>query len=127
MKSKKRTEGKVEIAGVEVSQVLIDSVVRATSNPETIDSIEEHEQAKVHRTLLDHELRQDIDVSKQLVGALLEQAARPESQRVSVDMLPPELKRVIDAHVSLREAQEEYDAAVVALQKTSSQATAQVS
>jgi hypothetical protein len=117
MDRKKRSEAKVEIAGVEVSQSLIDSAVRATSDPEMIKEVEERERARTRKIISDSELRADIDVSKQITSALIEQAAKPESQRVSIEDLPPGLKRVVLAHVNLMEAQEEYDVAVMQLQK----------
>lgn len=114
---KKRHASRVEIAGVKVSQALIDSAVEATSSSQTVDEIERRERARTRKIIIDDELRVDIDVSKQITNALLREANKPESQRINIDDLPVVLQRVVLAHVKLQEAQEEYDAAVVELQK----------
>ena len=120
MDRKKRNEKKVEIAGVEVSQALIESAVRATSDPSKVQQIEEREQARVHKTLLDHELRKDLDVSKQVVKALLDQVGKPEPQRIDIESLPPFLKRTVIAYVNMCEAREEYMEAVKGLAASAS-------
>lgn len=123
VRGKSRTGAKVEIAGIEISQALIDSAVAATSDPEKILQVEERERAHTRKIINDSELRVDINVSKQITSALIEQASKPESPRVSLDSLPAALQRVVLAYVRLQEAQEEYDTAVVLLQRPEAQAT----
>ena len=109
---RKKRETKVEIAGVAVSQALIDSVVKATSDAETVQQIEERERTRTRKIISDSELRADIDVSKQITSALIEQAGKPEPRRIDVDSLPPLLKRAVIAYVSMCESREEYSDAV---------------
>lgn len=120
-RKKSKDSAKIDIAGVKVSQSLIDLAVKTTSDPDTVQQIEERERARARKIIEHSELRADIDVSRQITSALIEQAGKPPSPRVSIDSLPPALQRVVLAHISLQEAQEEYDTAVMALQRPDGQ------
>lgn len=117
---KKRPQVEV-IPGVEVSKVLIDEAVRATSDPARATLVDEtRERAKTQKVLHDYELREDIDVSKKVVKAIYDQVGKPEPRRIDVDTLPPFLKRTVVAYVNMCEARDEY---AEALRELSSKAS----
>lgn len=105
------------VPGIEVPKALIDAAVEATCDPAKATLAEEaRERAKAQKVLHDHELREDIEVSKQITQAILNQVGKPEPHNVDIHTLPPELKRAVLAHLALVEAKEEYDDAVKSLQ-----------
>lgn len=106
------------LPGVEVSKALIDAATETTHDITKISLIDEaRERAKAQKLAGDSELRNDIDVSKQITQALLDQVGKPEPRRVNVDDLPPFLKRAVVAYMTMREAQDEYADAVNELAK----------
>jgi len=110
--------------GITVRQELIDEAVKATSDPAKATLAEEaRERAKTQKVIHDHELREDIEVSKQITQAILDQVGKPEPVQVNINSLPPELKRVVNAFLNLRVAQGEYADALSALAKSTQQPT----
>ena len=113
---KKRPSVEV-MPGIEVPKALIDAAVEATCDPAKATLAEENrERTKAQKVLHDHELREDIEVSKQITQAILNQVGKPEPRNVDIDSLPPELKRAVMAHLTLVEAKEEYAEAIKDLQ-----------